>query len=80
MLPKDEPVLSNADVKNFEKFQDIFNCSTGMVSVEKAINKNNHELNETIDSLLLSLKASYRHLGLQVCAKCVERYQGLDTR
>ena len=48
MLLKAEPVLSNADFENFEKFQDVFNTSTEMEFVEKA---SNHELNKTIESL-----------------------------
>ena len=55
MLPKAEPVLSNADVKSFEKFQDVFNTRTDMEFLEKAINTNNHELNETIESFISKL-------------------------
>ena len=64
VLPNAEPILSNVDVTNFEKFQEVFNTSTDMEFLKKAINTNNHELNETIESLLKQVRDTW---GCKMC-------------
>ena len=66
MLPKVEPQLSNAIVKNFEQFQDDFNTSTDMEFVEKAIR-------ETIMNSMKLLKACLRKLHTLGVARCVNK-------
>ena len=52
VLPKMEAMFSEADVQDVGKFEKAFNSSIDMMAVEHPINTNNHNLKETVKSLL----------------------------